>query len=184
MKKINLNKKYNLTYLGMYLFLSTSIGLGTMNSYELVKDEKQVIINAEDNKYVDMHIAGMLDEVDEINIEEDNTNEIVLFEHLEDSYDLENNVYITEEEIIGSEEFKVTTDNKTYEYLEDDDFIFFAANVAAESSDNIYDALAVATSIANRCDSEEWVDYLNSLGMDGENPIDHIKAPGQYSVVI
>ena len=49
MNKKFLNKKYNLTYLGMYLFLSTSIGLGTMNVYELVKDEKQIIINSEDN---------------------------------------------------------------------------------------------------------------------------------------
>ena len=181
MNKKFLNKKYNMTYLGMYLFLSTSIGLNSLNVYGLVRHEEPVVYTTVDNTYVDLHISSMLDEVDYIE-EEIVNNEIVLFEDFDDTYDLDSKEYKTEDKIIKADVFQITTDNKTYEYLEDSDFEFFVANVAAESNGNKHDALAVASSILNRCDSEKWVNYLNTIGLDGENPIHHIKAPGQYNV--
>lgn len=79
-------------------------------------------------------------------------------------------------------DFNITTNNKTYETLSADDFKLFQAVVAAESSKDHHDALAVASSILNRCDDEKWINYLDNKGYDGRNPIEQITLPGQYSV--
>ena len=82
--------------------------------------------------------------------------------------------YISDIEI-DTENFELTTDNKTYEYLDDSDFEFFVACVAAECNGNTHDALATASSILNRCDSEKWQTV-------SEDPVGHLTAGGQYSV--
>ena len=102
------------------------------------------------------------------------------------SYDVIANQYITEHELINADKFVVTSNNKTYEYLSDDDFRFFASIVATETSSNEVegnplDAITVGASILNRCDNSRWVNYLNANGYDGSNPIDQMKYPGQYT---
>lgn len=189
MKKLTYEQKYNLRFFSISLFLSTSIALTAFNTYKLNKESSKYLeeleINRDSNK--DLHISSTLDEIDKIindveEIEEPET-EVELFEDdSKDYYDLENSQYVTDQELLNTEAFTVTVDNKTYEYLPESDFDLFTAVVAAESSNNKYDALAVASSILNRCDSEKWVNDLNNRGLDGENPIDHIIASGQYSV--
>lgn len=119
----------------------------------------------------------------EINLDE-MTKEEILNYSISESKD--NNFYdiygVNDNKLLNNSYFTLTTGNKTYEHLSYDDFSLFAAIVEAESSDNKNDALAVASSILNRCDSEKWVDWLESMGKDGTNPIDHIKVSGQYEV--
>ncbi len=84
---------------------------------------------------------------------------------------------------VDNETFTITLNNPTYEYLSEEDFYFFAANVCAEcKAEDTHDALATASSLLNRCVSEDWVNYLNNCGLDGTNPINHITFPGQYNV--
>ena len=83
---------------------------------------------------------------------------------------------------VDNETFELTYNNKTYEFQSEEDFYLFAAIVAAECNGNPHDALATASSILNRCDSESWSTYITNLGLDGENPVDQATAPGQYSV--
>ena len=80
--------------------------------------------------------------------------------------------------------FNVTTGNKTYENLSSDDFRLFQAVVAAESNKTLHDAMGVTSIILNRPIDERWVNSANNLGLDGENPIDQIKHPGQFSVYL
>ena len=83
---------------------------------------------------------------------------------------------------VDNETFELTYNNKTYEFLPLEDFYVFLAIVAAECSGNPHDALATASSILNRCDSEIWSTYITNIGMDGTNPVDQATAPGQYNV--
>ena len=124
-------------------------------------------------------------EIEEIEIEEENVEEVIsndidLFDIDDDYYDLNTNEYHTDVELKNVDSFVITTNNKTYEDHEISDFELFTAVVASESEGNRYDALALATSIANRCDSKKWVDYVNSCGMDGTDPIVQLTFPGQY----
>ncbi len=77
--------------------------------------------------------------------------------------------------------FELTYNNKTYEFLPLEDFYVFLSIVAAECNGNPHDALATASSILNRCDSENWSTYITNIGMDGTNPVDQATAPGQYN---
>lgn len=73
--------------------------------------------------------------------------------------------------------FSLSFDNKKY-ILSDDDKKLFYAVVCAESDKTYDDSLAVASSILNRCEDEAWVRSY------GDDPIDQIKAPRQYSVYL
>ena len=83
---------------------------------------------------------------------------------------------------VDNETFELTYDNPTYEDMSEEDFYMFVANVTAEASTNPHDILATASSVANRCDSDKWVSYVSSFGLDGTNPADQVTAPGQYNV--
>ena len=74
-----------------------------------------------------------------------------------------------------SKGFVVTTSNKTYN-LSNNDFDLLCAIVAAESDKSLDDALAVASTILNRCENKAWV---NS---HGSNPISQAIAPNQFVV--
>ena len=71
--------------------------------------------------------------------------------------------------------FDVTTGNLVYE-LEDKDFELLCAIVSAESDKSYDDALAVITTILNRCESDNWI---RSHGTD---PIAQATAPNQFVV--
>ena len=71
--------------------------------------------------------------------------------------------------------FKVTTGNLTYE-LCDEDVDLLCAIVSAESDKSYDDALAVVSTILNRCETSNWI---NSHGRD---PIAQATAPNQYVV--
>ncbi len=71
--------------------------------------------------------------------------------------------------------FQVTTGNLQYE-LSKKDYETICAIVAAESDRTYDDALAVATTIFNRCETSNWV---NAYSRD---PIQQISAPGQFAV--
>ena len=71
--------------------------------------------------------------------------------------------------------FVVTTDNPTYE-LSNDDLDILTAIVSAESDKSYDDALAVVSTILNRCEEPNWA----SCG--GANPVKQATAPGQFSV--
>ncbi len=71
--------------------------------------------------------------------------------------------------------FKVTTGNLAYD-LCDEDIELLCAIVSAESDKTYDDALAVISTILNRCESSNWI---NSHGRD---PIAQATAPNQYVV--
>ncbi len=71
--------------------------------------------------------------------------------------------------------FDVTTGNLTYE-LEDDEFELLCAIVSAESDKSYDDALAVITTILNRCESDSWIES------HGTDPIAQATAPNQFVV--
>ena len=71
--------------------------------------------------------------------------------------------------------FEVTTGNLTYE-LCDEDVDLLCAIVSAESDKSYDDALAVVSTILNRCETSNWI---NSHGRD---PIAQATAPNQYVV--
>lgn len=71
--------------------------------------------------------------------------------------------------------FKVTVGNLAYK-LDDKDIELLCAIVAAESDKSYDDALAVITTILNRCESPNWI---NSHGTD---PIAQATAPNQFVV--
>ena len=91
-------------------------------------------------------------------------------------YDLE------DETNIDTSKFELTLDNQTYGHLTEEDFYLFTAIVASECNGNTHDAVAVASSILNRCDSEKWVSWVDSMNKDGNNPIDQVTLHGQYQV--
>lgn len=74
-----------------------------------------------------------------------------------------------------SKGFNVTTDNKTYE-LSDSDFDLICSIVAAESDKTPDDALAVASTILNRCEASNWV------ASHGTNPVKQATAYNQFVV--
>lgn len=71
--------------------------------------------------------------------------------------------------------FEVTTGNKTYN-LNSNDYDLLCAIVSAESDKGYDDALAVTTTILNRCETSNWV---TSYGTD---PIKQATAPNQFVV--
>ena len=71
--------------------------------------------------------------------------------------------------------FEVTTGNLTYQ-LCDEDVDLLCAIVSAESDKSYDDALAVVSTILNRCETSNWI---NSHGRD---PIAQATAPNQYVV--
>ena len=71
--------------------------------------------------------------------------------------------------------FDVTTGNLTYE-LEDSEFELICAIVSAESDKSYDDALAVITTILNRCETDNWI---RSHGTD---PVAQATAPNQFVV--
>jgi hypothetical protein len=71
--------------------------------------------------------------------------------------------------------FEVTVGNLAYK-LSDEDIELLCAIVAAESDKSYDDALAVITTILNRCEAPNWI---RSHGTD---PIAHATAPNQFVV--
>ena len=71
--------------------------------------------------------------------------------------------------------FVVTTGNTTYE-LCDEDFELLCAIVSAESDKTYDDALAVITTILNRCETSNWI------ASHGRDPIAQATAPNQFVV--
>ena len=71
--------------------------------------------------------------------------------------------------------FEVTVGNKQYE-VSDEDFELLCAIVAAESDKTYDDALAVITTILNRCESSSWIKS------HGTNPVKQATAPSQFVV--
>ncbi len=71
--------------------------------------------------------------------------------------------------------FVVTTDNPTYN-LSEGDLELLTAIVSAESDKSYDDALAVASTILNRCEEPKW----SSCG--GNNPVKQATAPNQFVV--
>ncbi len=71
--------------------------------------------------------------------------------------------------------FQVTTGNLKYE-VSSTDYDMICAVVAAESDGTYDDALAVTTTILNRCETSNWVNKYS------RNPIQQITAPGQFAV--
>ncbi len=181
MKQRN-KKAYRITYLCSVFVLSSTIGLVSYKLSEMEENMKPVkeeltLLNRDEPIFIDA--AKIMEDSEEEIV---NNNDIELFSYFGDMYDPTSNTYITSEKLLETDNFEVTTGNETYEYLSDKDYEFFTAVVAAESNGNRHDALAVASSILNRCESEKWVAEVDKLGMDGTNPISQIKAPGQYQV--
>lgn len=71
--------------------------------------------------------------------------------------------------------FQVTTGNLAYD-LSDSDIDLLCAIVAAESDKSYDDALAVITTILNRCEAPNWV------ASHGKNPVAQATAPNQFVV--
>lgn len=71
--------------------------------------------------------------------------------------------------------FEVTAGNLAYE-VSDDEFELLCAIVAAESDKSYDDALAVITTILNRCESPNWI------RSHGTNPVAQATAPNQFVV--
>lgn len=71
--------------------------------------------------------------------------------------------------------FVVTTGNQTYN-LSDSDLELLTAIVAAECDKSGDDALAVITTILNRCESQAWI------RSHGTNPVKQATAPNQFVV--
>ncbi len=71
--------------------------------------------------------------------------------------------------------FQVTTGNPTYELSQQDLQLMYGL-VASESDKTYDDALGVATTILNRCETSNWVNAHS------QNPIEQITAPGQFEV--
>ncbi len=71
--------------------------------------------------------------------------------------------------------FVVTTGNMTYELCEED-FELICAIVTAESDGSYDDALAVMTTILNRCETSNWI------RSHGRDPISQATAPNQFVV--
>ncbi len=71
--------------------------------------------------------------------------------------------------------FEVTTGNLTYDLCEED-VELLCAIVAAESDQSYDDALAVVSTILNRCETSNWINC------HGRDPIAQVTAPNQYSV--
>lgn len=71
--------------------------------------------------------------------------------------------------------FEVTVGNLAYE-LSDEDFELLCAIVSAESDKSYDDALAVITTILNRCEDDSWV------ASHGADPVAQATAPNQFVV--
>ena len=71
--------------------------------------------------------------------------------------------------------FEVTTGNLCYE-LSDEDIELLCAIVSAESDKTYDDALAVITTILNRCETDNWIQS------HGTDPIAQATAPNQFVV--
>jgi hypothetical protein len=71
--------------------------------------------------------------------------------------------------------FEVTTGNLTYQ-LCDEDIELLCAIVSAESDKSYDDALAVISTILNRCERSNWI------ASHGRDPIQQATAPNQYVV--
>ena len=71
--------------------------------------------------------------------------------------------------------FEVTTGNLTYQ-LCDEDIELLCAIVSAESDKSYDDALAVVSTILNRCERSNWI------SSHGRDPIQQATAPNQYVV--
>lgn len=75
----------------------------------------------------------------------------------------------------SSSGFNVTTGNTTYS-LDSSDVDLLYSIVSAESDKSYDDALAVATTILNRCEAPNWI------ACNGTNPISQATAPNQFVV--
>lgn len=71
--------------------------------------------------------------------------------------------------------FNVTTGNLAYELCEED-FELLCAIVSAESDKSYDDALAVITTVLNRCETSNWI------SSHGRDPISQATAPNQFVV--
>jgi hypothetical protein len=71
--------------------------------------------------------------------------------------------------------FEVTTGNQTYN-LSAEDYDLICSIVAAESDQGYDDALAVASTILNRCETPNWINA------HGTNPVAQATAPNQFVV--
>lgn len=71
--------------------------------------------------------------------------------------------------------FEVTTNNQTFN-VSDADYNLLCAIVSAESDKSYDDALAVITTILNRCEASNWVASY------GTNPVSQATAPNQFVV--
>ncbi len=151
----------------------------TTDESKVVEFEQPIMEN--DPVLQSFNLDYMIATADEklIEIEEQHQQEYIdnLIETYYEGYDTVADVEV------DNETFEITFGNPTYEYLSEEDFYFFMANVCAEcKACDTHDALATASSLLNRCVSANWVNYLNNCGLDGTNPIDHIMFPGQYNV--
>ena len=144
--------------------------------YENRQRRKVVLANLPKNLDIDYMILEAKEQKEKEELEEKEKFINNLIEAYEIGYNSE-----TDTEV-NSDAFTISTDNQTYEYLTDKEFEFFAAVVAAECNDSFDDALATASSVVNRCDSERWSSWVDGMGKDGTNPIDHITTEGQYEV--
>ncbi len=71
--------------------------------------------------------------------------------------------------------FEVTAGNQAYN-LADEDIELLIAIVTAESDNSYDDALAVMTTILNRCETDNWINA------HGTNPVSQATAPNQFVV--
>lgn len=133
---------------------------------QIMENEKNNLIINQDIDYI---FADAYVKKEELKLQYEQEYIDNLITIYENGYDEINDVEI------DTENFELTTDNKTYEDLDDEAFEFFVACVAAECNGTTHDALATASSVLNRCDSERWQTV-------SDNPVEHLTAGGQYSV--
>lgn len=127
----------------------------------------------------------IVDEITDMNAEmkimfiEASTNDDIDFIYDSNNVDL----------LLNRGNFELTTGNKTYEDMNEDDFEFFVAVVAAEAkANNKSDVLATASSILNRCESDKWITHVKTAMhyREDENvdPIDQLICPSQYEAYL
>ena len=180
-KKTNKTTISNLRYNTMRFFLTVSLGSAVfkMNSFESLANTNDTVISLEkETIYIseNTYSAQGVEDIEVMTLAQSDEALVNKFMFIyEYGYDAGTDTVI-------NTDFNITVGNKTYENLSGDDFKLFQAVVAAESNKDHHDALAVASSILNRCEDEKWINYLDNNGSDGRNPIDQITFRGQYSV--
>ena len=171
------NLHYNLKLIAFSLTLGSAVF--KMNSFESLANTNDTVISFEkETMYIseNTYNSQYVEDIEVIALKESDEALINKLDYVyEYGYDAATDTKI-------NTDFTITKNNKTYENLSGDDYRLFVAVVAAESSKDFHDALAVASSILNRCDDETWINYLDSCGSDGRNPISHITFSGQYGV--